>query len=191
LAVKNIDFRFMKKNIKTFIKELVTIIAGILIALGINNWNENRKDKNYINQISSLIDKELAETNLDIVEKVATQESFIDTLDVYLNDDKISLLDITMKSKGLWLPTIKINSFKSLSNSKIELMEYDKISAFSNIEEQKEILRMKSDRLGDFVYSNMKETGFDKKEFMRLLLQDIIGTEKAIQVGIESVLKEE
>ena len=180
----------MKKNIKTFIKELVTIIAGILIALGINNWNENRKDKNYINQISSLIDKELAESNVDIVEKVATQESFIDTLDVYLNDDKISLLDITMKSKGVWLPTIKINSFKSLSNSKIELMEYDKISAFSNIEEQKEVLRMKSDRLGNFVYSNMKETGVDKKEFMRLLLQDIIGTEKAIQVGIESVLKE-
>ena len=179
----------MKKNIKTFIKELVTIIVGILIALAINSWNENRKDKNYINQISSLIDKELAETNVDIIEKIAIQKSFIDTLDVYLSNDKISLLDITIKSKGLWLPIIKINSFKSLSNSKIELMEYDKISAFSNIEEQKEVLKMKSDRLGDFVYSNMKETGADKKEFMKLLLLDIIGTEKAIQLGIESVLK--
>lgn len=179
----------MKKNIKTFIKELVTIIAGILIALGINSWNESRKDENYINQISSIIDKELAETNVDIVENIAIQESFIDTLDVYLNDNKISLLDITIKSKGLWLPLIKINAFKSLSNSKIELMEYDKISAFSNIEEQKEVLRMKSDRLGDFLYSNIKETAVDKKEFMRLLMLDIMGTEKGIQVEIDNILK--
>lgn len=68
----------MKKNIKTFIKELVTIIAGILIALGINNWNENRKDKNYINQISALINQELAETNIDVTEKIEIQKSFID-----------------------------------------------------------------------------------------------------------------
>ena len=174
-----------------FIKELATIVAGILIALEINNWNENRKDKNYINQISSLINKELSETNVDIIEKIEIQKSFIDTLDFYLQDNKTSLLDLTIKSKGIYLPTIKINSFKSLSNSKIELMEYNKISAFANIEEQKEILKTKSERLADFVYPNVKETGIDKKKFMRLLLQDIISTENALQIGIESVLKED
>ena len=180
----------IKKNIKAFFKELITIIVGILIALGINNWNENRKDKKYIDQISSSIHKELTETNADILENIVIQESFIDSLDYYLEDNKISLLEITMKSNGFYLPTIKINSLKALSNSKIELMEYDKISALANIEEQKENLKTKSERLADFLYSNLKETERDKKEYMKLLISDIINTEKPLQKGIESIIND-
>ena len=178
----------MKKNIKAFIKEIIPVIVGILIALYINNWNENRKDKKYISQISSSINKELSETNKDLLDNLITQKSFVDTLNFYSRDNKISVLDITIKSKGIYIPAIKINSFKALSNSKIELMEYSKISALANIEEQKEILKMKTERLVDFVYSNTQETGKDKKEFMKLLMLDIISTEKALQKGIESIL---
>ena len=179
----------MKKNIEAFIKEIVTIILGILLALWINNWNENRKDKKYIDQISSSITKELTETNEDIIYNLVIQKSLIDTLDFYLKNDKISLLDITIKSKGIYMPTIKINSFKSLSNLKIELIAYDKISAYANIEEQREVLKRKSERLVDFVYSNTKETANDKKEFMKILMLDIINTEIAIQKKIESIIK--
>lgn len=178
----------MKKNIRAFIKEIVTIIVGILLALWINNWNESRKDKKYINQISSSINKELKETSEDITYNLAIQKSLIDTLDFYLQDNNISLLEITIKSQGIYMPTIKINSFKSLSNSKIELIEYHKISAFSNIEEQKEILKTKSERLVGFVYSNTKETGKDKKEFMKILMLDIINTEIAIQKRIQHIV---
>lgn len=178
----------MKKNIKAFVKEIIPVIVGILIALYINNWNENRKDKKYISQISSSINKELSETNKDLLDNIITQKSFVDTLNFYSRDNKISVLDITIKSKGIYIPAIKINSFKALSNSKIELMEYSKISALANIEEQKEILKMKTERLVDFVYSNTQETGKDKKEFMKLLMLDIISTEKALQKGIESIL---
>lgn len=177
-----------KKNIQSFLKEISTIIVGILIALWINNWNENRKDKNYITQISSSINKELVETNIDIIDKIAIQKSFIDTLTVYLNNDKISLFDITIKANGIYIPSIKINSLKALSNSKIELMEYNKISALATIEEQKEMLRIKSERLQDFVYSNIKETSKDKKEFMKLLMVDIINTEIPLQKGIQSII---
>lgn len=180
----------MKKNIKAFFKEIITIIVGILIALGINNWNENRKDKKYIDQISSSIHKELTETSEDILENIVVQESFIDTLDYYLKDTKISLLDVTMRSNGFHLPAIKINSLKALSNSKIELMQYKEISALANIEEQKESLKMKSERLADFLYSNLKETEKDKKEYMKLLILDIINTEKPLQKGIESIIND-
>lgn len=178
----------MRQNVKNFIKEIIPIVAGILIALWINNWNENRKDRNYIEKISSSINQELAETNIDIVEKIAIQKAFTDTLDFYLSHNEISVLDITMKSGGIYIPAIKINSLKVLSNSKIELMEYYKISALANIEEQKDILKLKAERLGDFVYSNTKETSKEKKEFMKLLMLDIISTEKALQANIESVV---
>ena len=177
----------MKKNIKGITKEIFTIIVGILIALWINNWNENRKDKKYINQISSSINKELAETNEDIIDKIAIQKSLVDTLDYYKKDDKTSIFDLVMKVDGIYIPSIKINSWKAISNSKIELMEYDKVSTLANIEEQKEILKIKSQNLMNFIYPNIKETGIDKKELLKLMMLDIISTEITIQKQIEGM----
>jgi hypothetical protein len=175
----------MKKNIKALIKEIFPIIVGILIALWINNWNETQKDKKYINQISSSINKELTETTEDIIDNIAIQKSLIDTLDFYKKDDKISIFDILMKVNGIQIPTIKINSWKAISNSKIELMEYDKVSTLANIEEQKEILKMKSQNLMNFIYPNTRETVIDKKELLKLMMLDIISTEITIQKQIE------
>ncbi|WP_289064352.1 hypothetical protein [uncultured Zobellia sp.] len=175
----------MKKNIKAFIKEIVPIIAGILIAMYINNWNEDRKDKKYINQIFSSINKELAETNIDITEKLGIHESLIDTVDFYLKNDSTSILEIIRKAEGIKIPSIRINSWKAISNSKIELIDYEKISALANIEEQKEILQIKSEYLLNFLYANTNETERSKKELLTILIKDIMVTEKMIQNEID------
>ena len=180
----------MKKYINPFIKEIVPIIVGILIALYINNWNENRKEEKYINQIFSSINEELIETNEDIIDIISIQNSFIDSLDFYLKDNSISILEITIKAKGIHIPTIKINSWKAISNSKIELMEYNKVSTLANIEENKEYLKMKAENLVNFTYSNTRETGKDKKELMKILMLDIISTEISIQKDIERIIND-
>lgn len=177
----------MKNKLKALVKEIIPIIVGILIALWINNWNENRKDKNYIDQISNSINKELTETTEDIIINVKAQRALIDTLDFYQKDDEISIFDVMMKVNGINIPTIKINSWKAISNSKIELMEYDKISTLANIEEQKELLKIKSQNLMNFVYQNTKEAGIDKKELLKLMILDIISTEVTIQKNIELI----
>ena len=181
----------MKSNLKIFIKEIIPIIVGILIALWINNWNESRKDKNYLKQITSASNKELTDTKEDIKANLLLQKAYIDTIEAYIQDEKISLIDITLKNKGIYVPTIKINSWKSISNSKIELMDYEKVSALAMIEEQKEMLKMKSMRLVDFLYANPKEAGKDKKEFMKILMLDIIGTEESLQNAITEILTEQ
>lgn len=180
----------MKKNIKTFIKDIIPVIVGILIAMYINNWNENRKDKKYINQMLLSINNELNETNKDISTTLIKQKTFIDTLDFYYENEKISLLDIVKKANGIYMPSIKINSWKAISNSKIELLEYDKISALSNIEDLKDILNMKIEKFGNFLYSNTKITETDEKEILKLLMLDIMGTEKVIQERIENISKD-
>lgn len=181
-------YRFLNYG-KYFIKEIIPVTVGILIALSISNWNENRKDKNYINQISASIDKELNETSEDIITNKKIQKSLIDTLDFYKNYDEISLFDILIKVDGIHMPTIKINSWKAISNSKIELMEYDKISALANIEEQKELLKTKGENLINFIYPNTKETGIDKKQLLKLMMRDIISTETTIQNEIDRIIR--
>lgn len=68
-------------------------------------------------------------------------------------------------------------------------MDYDKVSALADIEEQKEILRIKSEKLIDFIYSNYKETGEDKKEFMMIMMKEIMSTERSLQEDIVKIIE--
>ena len=185
---KSIKHKF-SNYAKYLIKEIIPVTIGILIALYINNWNENQKNTNYINQISSSIDKELNETNEDIIDHIEIQKSLIDTLDFYEKNTKISILIAVKKARGIHMPKIRINSWKAISNTKIELMSYEKVSALANIEEQKKILNTKIENLMNFIYSNTKETGIDKKQLLKLMMQDIISTEKTIQNEINRIIK--
>jgi hypothetical protein len=130
----------MKKYFTGFFKDIMPIIFGVLVALFINNWNENKKDEKYINQLLSSMNKELAESNQDIKKKIPLQITLIDTLNFYKKNGNISIFDIMMKVNGVQIPKIRISSWKAISNSKLELLEYDRIASLSNIEEQKETL---------------------------------------------------
>lgn len=104
----------MKKEIKDytiqFIKEIVPVIAGILIALFIDNWNSERKDKVYINQVFSTINSELKDSKEDIKATIPRQKALIDSLEFYSSNKSITLSDIILKSKGIYIPQIKINA---------------------------------------------------------------------------------
>ena len=129
------------------------------------------------------------ETNEDIIDHIEIQKSLIDTLDFYEKNTKISILIAVKKARGIHMPKIRINSWKAISNTKIELMSYEKVSALANIEEQKKILNTKIENLMNFIYSNTKETGIDKKQLLKLMMQDIISTEKTIQNEINRIIK--
>ena len=65
---------------KQIIKDIIPVIIGILIALLINNWNEDRKEKKYLNQIFASINKELEESSIDLKENIPKQQVLIDSL---------------------------------------------------------------------------------------------------------------
>ncbi len=90
-----------------------------------------------------------------------------------------------MKSKGIYIPQIKLNAWKSVSGSKIDLIDYKKVIRLSHIEEQKQTLTNKSDFLMTFLYNNINETDKNKKQTMKMILMDIVQTEKSIQDGIK------
>ncbi|MGJ1264442.1 hypothetical protein [Sphingobacterium spiritivorum] len=184
----------MKRKIKDysiqFIKEIIPVIAGILIALFIDNWNSERKDKAYINQIFSTIQSELVESKEDIKAIIPKQRSLIDSLDFYANNKDVAVLDIVMRSKGIYIPKVKINAWKSVSNTKIDLIDYKKIATLSNIEELKQTLNDKSDFLMGFLYSNINQTDKNTKQTFKMIIMDIIQTEKTIQDHIEVFEKE-
>tara|TARA_B110000977_G_scaffold17861_1_gene21631 strand:- start:1123 stop:1662 length:540 start_codon:yes stop_codon:yes gene_type:complete len=177
------------KNIRWFFKETIPVIIGILIALLINSWNEDRKDKKYLNQIFSSIESELEESNLDIKRVIPKQLASADTINVYMNNEKVTLYEIMMKSNGIQKPVIKTNSWNALANSKIELIEYEKLSILSDIQERKENLNQRIERQVEYGFQNFEKSDKNKKMIFQMMILDIIGAEKELQNKIEELIK--
>ncbi|MEL6558110.1 MAG: hypothetical protein AAFQ94_07995 [Bacteroidota bacterium] len=176
----------MKRTVVEVLKQMIPVIVGILVALFINSWNEQRKDQNYIDEISKSIVTELEESRIDIVENIPKQNRLMDSLRFYAKDESLSLLDIVLKTEGFHSPQIRINSWEAISRTKIELVPYEQLKALSNIENSKELLEDKEKYLMTFVYSNMRENSSDIKETIIFLLLDIISTEMSIKENIEN-----
>ena len=171
------------------IREIIPVIIGILIALVINNWNEERKDKKYLSQILFSINEELEESKVDIKETIPRQKVLLDSIEVYLTDETVSLFNIVIKAKGIRFTTIKNNSWKAIANSKIELVDYKKISVLSDIEQGKEILELQSEKIFDFLINNAEETSQGKKEIFRMIIKNIIALEEQLQLNIQELNK--
>ncbi|MCF2873238.1 MULTISPECIES: hypothetical protein [unclassified Tenacibaculum] len=180
----------MKKYIKGFVKEIIPVFFGVLIALWINNWNEERKDKKYIDNFYSSLKKELSDTNKEMIKKRPSQKKLVDTLDFYSKNNTISLLQVISKAGGINGPLIKLNYWNALSNSKIELISYEKLAILTEIEEGKSLLKYKRNKLIDFIYSNMTKTTKEEKIVLKIMILELMNTEKQVQRNIQKILNE-
>jgi len=178
----------MKKKFKEFIKDIVPVLLGVLIALWVNNWNQERKDKTYIDNFYSSLKKELKDTDKQITEKSPYQQKLVDTLEAYSNNETTPLLKVIEKAGGVNGPLIKLNYWNALSNSKIELIEYDKLSILADIEEGNELLKYKRNKLLDFIYSNLTETGKKEKVLLKIMMLELMSTQREVQKDIQKIL---
>lgn len=185
---QRIKYRILNYG-KYFIKEIIPVTIGILIALSIGNWNQENKEKKYVKDMFDLIDNELNESDKAINNVMPLQESLIDTLQYYSNNKDINIMQNILKVGGVNVASIKTNAWNAISNSKLELVDYKLIVPLSDLVESKETLKAKSNYLMNFANENLNETNVDKKKIMILYVKDIMGTERAIKEQIKIVKK--
>ena len=181
----------MKKNLKEFIKNIIPVLLGVLIALWIDNWNEARKDQDYIDNFYSSLMQEFRDTDKEISEKTPGQLALVDTLDVYLDNETIPLMNLISMGGGLSGPDIKLNYWKAISGSKIELLDYEKLSILSDIDDGKQFLNYKREKMMDFVYANLTATGAQEKMLLKFIIMDYLNTQTKVQTDIQKILNEE
>jgi hypothetical protein len=68
--------------------EIVLVVIGILIALQINNWNEERKDKNYEIKMLSEISTSLKNDVMHFREMIKTFDKLYETSDYFMDLSK-------------------------------------------------------------------------------------------------------
>ncbi len=97
------------------IGEIILVVIGILIALQINNWNENRKDDIFENEILTQLRANL------IKDKLALENNITNAQSAGASIDKILAEDISQKvndSIKYWLgDVVRFDRYRALTNA--------------------------------------------------------------------------
>ncbi len=69
----------LKAGLKYALRELVLLVLGILIALSVNNWNENRKNQRELKTILSVVKSDLT---LDIADAKIIRDAYVEQMNL-------------------------------------------------------------------------------------------------------------
>lgn len=163
----------MKWDFTKLIRDMIPVILGILIALFINNWNENRDDQKFVNKIMQAIDAEIKENKSELDSVIIEHKAFTDTINLYINDEEVKVGDILNKTNGLTAVIIKNSAAKAFVNIKPELINYEILSVLTNINEEKIYMNQKLENLSNFIYQNMDSSESNKKELFKITINDL------------------
>lgn len=124
--------------LKYAIGEIILVVIGILIALSINNWNDNRKDRLAEKALYKILIKSL-ETDLKDVQdkymvidsaikaqKIFITESFEEVASRYTDKEFFSLLSKVGNTSKSFVPNISLYN-KILQNNQIDLIQSEEL----------------------------------------------------------------
>jgi len=166
-------------EIKKLFWEMIPVVLGVLIALLINNLNEQRKDRNYVETMVFAITEELKENKIELADLIKDRKKLLDTIYHY-QGTPTSAAEIVNKVQGLGGVTIKNTAWRAMVNSRIELLDYKRISLLTDIDDQKELLELQVEKLIDHIYQNGTSTDPNELDIFGLIIESISYTENEL-----------
>ncbi len=109
-----------EKYLKYAIGEIILVVIGILIALQINNWNEDRKARKLEAQIYTELKSDLLQTRSDINETISKHREIFKSSQQLITD----IHDKKSNSQKI---------YEALTSSSLEFQIIPKTSAFENL----------------------------------------------------------
>ncbi|NRB52567.1 MAG: hypothetical protein HRU41_33205 [Saprospiraceae bacterium] len=167
-----------RQKLMASLRELFVVILGILIALFINNWKENRDNEHYVDQTLQAISKEISQNEEALQGILPRHQSILDTLENYFEDDTKSLRWIATQAGGVQYPEVKNIGLRFFISNKADLIDYDIISHLNDVESGKAILDKKFEKLMDYSYESIEKTDEESKITFAIRLADIVDTEE-------------
>ena len=151
---------------------------------------DSRKEQKYLDSIFASINEELKESVQSLEDNIPKQQRLVDSLQMNLNNESIAIIDIVKSAGGVWVPRIKNNSWKAVANNRIELIEFEKLSALSEIDVSKINQDYKQKKIMDFIFEHVKDTSSEKKEVLMMMISEMISSGRYLQSEVEELIEE-
>jgi hypothetical protein len=165
--------------------ELVTVIAGILIALFVNSIQEKRADKKNLDETLHALSLEF-DKNRDNIKSIAHRiQRFKDTLEYYEKDTSLSIYDLTVKSPRLTIADLYTTNWQvTLSTNSLRLINFETITLLSKIDAKHKELKDQGAILTSLlyntaIYKNDRE-GFYHRKVLASWIGGYMGNEEEL-----------
>ena len=181
----------MLKYLKHVLKEMVPVILGILIALFISNWKENRTNEQYVTKALATIETEVKENLSSVSEILPRHYALLEQLVAELENDTLTIAEIITEAGGVQLPTIRSASWKFFLSSKTELIDYPIISALIEMDESKRVMDIKFEQFLTYAYQYMAASSQKDKEMFIAYFSNLVDSEETLKALCEVYLSDE
>ena len=157
--------------------ELLTIIAGILIALFVNNWQIRNHDRAMLTSTLSSLSQEFEENIANINKIQPRLERFRDTLEFYKSNTGISIYELTTRAPGLGTAELHTTNWQTtLSSGSVRLLNFETVTLLSKIDSKHQELKNETAQLISIIYSPALYRKDEEGYHYRKVLGDWIGS---------------
>lgn len=167
-------------KVKTYIKELTIVTAGVLIALFISNYKENRQARDYYNASIETVKKEVVANYSSLKIIIEKQTKLLDTITKY-SEDHVTLSDLILnKGEGLQGPTLNNIGLEFYTKNQINSIDFDMMSNLMTMNSSSNVIDTKMGKLMDFIYPNLFVDSKESKMLFILYLGNVIESETSL-----------
>ena len=169
--------KFLKEIYKLG-REIIPVIIGILLALYINNYQENKRNESFVQTVLVSVTEEIKENANDLETQIMKHKMLLDSIDVHLDNPASSIGYIINASKGIGFVSIKNTAWRSFMNSKMGLLDFKLISILTDIDESKKNMYARMEKITELIFSRIESTDYEDKRLLLLLVENLLTIEE-------------
>jgi len=178
------------KRILEFLKEISIVVIGVVIAVSIGNYKENKDNEMYIEKTLLAVENEIKLSQSEIDTVLNRHIKLYEKLENEIGENEQTLGELISSSGGFQVASIKNVSLRFFISNKAELLEFQLISQLLDIELKSEMLSDKIKLLSDFAYDNVNDGNEEVKIKFAYLLANVIDGEQTLLESYSSFLEE-
>lgn len=162
------------------LQEIVIVVLGVLIAVSINNYKENRDETQYVEKMLFAIEQEVRSSKMDVDSVLETHVRLMDSLEHNLDNNQETLVEMITRFGGIKVPLIQNVGLRFYISNKAELVDFELISLLLEIEFISNLLDQKMNKFYDFAYQHLNDTDEEVKISFAYMLSDAMETERSL-----------
>ncbi len=173
-------FKKIKEHAIYFLKEVLVVVIGVLIAVTINNYKENSENRSFILKTQKTIKNEVFQNKSQVDEVLERHKEILNSLKSALDNKNETLGDFIERIGGLQAPSIKNIGLRFFISQKADLVDYDFISQLMDIEAFTGILNRKLEKCVDYLYDNIESNERTSKLKFMYYLANVMDSERGL-----------
>lgn len=164
-------------NIKAYLKELTIITIGVLIALFVSNFKENKQAKKYYDTSIETVKNEVESNYANLKNVIDKQTNLLDTISKYSADQMTISHLILEKGGGLQIATLNNSGLEFYRKNQINSIDFEIMSKLIRMEWTSKLVDTKMEKLIDFIYPNLFADSKESKRLAVIYLHNVLNSE--------------